>query len=293
MNNGMILVTGITGLTGRFLLKALRTEGYQGRIRCLVRDSSDVSWMDDDNFELVVGDVNSYNSLVEALAGTTAVIHLVNIRSSPQVIQACYATGVKRAIFVNTTGIFSRYQQYAAEYQRLEAAMLNCTLDYTIIRPTMIYGNYQDKNIHKLVKIVNKYPIVPVLGGGYGLMQPIYAGDLATVIARALQNKVSINKTYNVAGKEPIRFKDMMHMISRELGKRRLFITVPYFMALAAGYIGEVIPNGLIDVERVKRLQEEKVFSYAEAYKDLAFSPLSFEQGVILEVESLQNAGII
>lgn len=293
MNNGMILVTGITGLTGRFLLKALRTEGYQGRIRCLVRDSSDVSWMDDDNFELVVGDVNSYNSLVEALAGTTAVIHLVNIRSSPQVIQACYATGVIRAIFVNTTGIFSRYQQYAAEYQRLEAAMLNCTLDYTIIRPTMIYGNYQDKNIHKLVKIVNKYPIVPVLGGGYGLMQPIYAGDLATVIARALQNKVSINKAYNVAGKEPIRFKDMMHMISRELGKRRLFITVPYFMALAAGYIGEVIPNGLIDVERVKRLQEEKVFSYAEAYKDLAFSPLSFEQGVILEVESLQNAGII
>ena len=293
MNNGMILVTGITGLTGRFLLKALRTEGYQGRIRCLVRDSSDVSWMDDDNFELVVGDVNSYNSLVEALAGTTAVIHLVNIRSSPQVIQACYATGVKRAIFVNTTGIFSRYQQYAAEYQRLEAAMLNCTLDYTIIRPTMIYGNYQDKNIHKLVKIVNKYPIVPVLGGGYGLMQPIYAGDLATVIARALQNKVSINKAYNVAGKEPIRFKDMMHMISRELGKRRLFITVPYFMALAAGYLGEVIPNGLIDVERVKRLQEEKVFSYAEAYKDLAFSPLSFEQGVILEVESLQNAGII
>ncbi|MGI5880028.1 MAG: SDR family oxidoreductase [Syntrophomonadaceae bacterium] len=289
----MILVTGITGLTGRFLFKALRTQGYQGKIRCLVRESSDVSWMDDDNFELVVGDVNDYNSLVTALAETTAVIHLVNIRSSPQVIQACYETGVKRAIFVNTTGIFSKYQQYAAEYQRLEAAMVNCTLDYTIIRPTMIYGNHQDKNIHKLVKVVNKYPIIPVLGSGYGLMQPIYAADLAVVIARALQNDVSLNKAYNVAGRDPIRFKDMMDMISRKLGKRRLFITVPYFLALAAGYLGEIIPNGLIDVEKVRRLQEDKVFSYAEAFKDMDFAPLSFEQGVTLEVESLKDAGII
>ena len=206
----------------------------------MVRESSDISWMRDENIELAIGDINNYDSLLAAVDGTEAVIHLVNIRSSPQIIQACYEAGVMRAIFINTTGIYSKYQQYAVEYQRLEATMLDCKLDYTIIRPTMIYGNYQDKNIHKLVMIVNKYPIIPVLGKGYGLMQPIYAGDLAMVTARAFMNDISIRKAYNVAGKESVRFSDIMHIISSTLGKRRLFINTPYLLMLVAGYIGEI-----------------------------------------------------
>ncbi|MCL4440698.1 MAG: hypothetical protein M1609_08950 [Firmicutes bacterium] len=65
-------------------------------------------------------------------------------------------------------------------------------LDYTIIRPTMIYGNQRDKNIHKLVTIVDKYPVIPVIGVGEGLMQPIYARDLATVIAQAYLRPVPL-----------------------------------------------------------------------------------------------------
>ena len=107
---------------------------------------------------------------------------------SPEIIEACKVSGINRIVIVTTTGIFSKYQQYSEEYKKLETIILDCGLNYTIIRPTMIYGNHQDKNIHKLVKIVNKYPIVPVIGKGYGLMQPIYAKDLAEVIAAAYMN---------------------------------------------------------------------------------------------------------
>lgn len=289
----MIFITGITGLTGRFLLEEVRRAGYQGYLRCLVRKSSDVSWIQDDKVELYEGNVNDYASIIPALYGVSAVIHLVNIRSSPQIICACQEADVKRVVFINTTGIYSKHQQYAEEYKELEAKMLNCGLDYTIIRPTMIYGNQRDKNIHKLVRLVERFPVIPVIGSGYGLMQPIYARDLAIVIARSCLCDESIGKAYNVAGKEPVRFSDILKTIAVFLGKKRLFINIPYSFALLVAHVGEHIPNGLIDIEKILRLQEDKVFLYEEAARDLGFSPLSFEEGVQLEITALREAGII
>lgn len=289
----MLFITGITGLTGRFLLEELRLAGYQGYIRCLVRPASDVSWIQDDRVELYEGNVNDYASIIPALDSVSAVIHLVNIRSSPQIIRACQDSDVKRVVFINTTGIFSKYQQYSEEYKKLESAIEFCDLDYTIIRPTMIYGNQRDKNIHKLVRFVDRFPVIPVIGQGYGLMQPIYARDLAEVIAKACLCDKSICKAYNVAGKEPVRFSEILRTIAVYLGKKRLFINIPYSFALLAARVGEYIPNGMIDIEKVLRLQEDKVFSYEEAACDLGFSPLSFEEGVQLEITALREANII
>lgn len=289
----MLLITGVTGLTGRFLIYALRQAGYSGYIRCLIREHSDVSWIKDKNMRFIKGDVKDVQSLIKAFEGVNGVIHLVNIRSSPKIVEACQAKGIYRLIIVTTTGIFSKYQQYSKEYKILESMILNCGLDYTIIRPTMIYGNHQDKNIHKLVKIINKYPIIPVIGKGYGMMQPIYAKDLATVIAKAFLNDVSIGKVYNVAGGSTINLCDIMCLIADNLNKRRLFIKLPYSLALVGGYIGEIIPNRLINVERIQRLQEDKVFPYDEAVKDLCFSPIPFEEGIKLEIAALKQSGVI
>lgn len=58
--------------------------------------------------ELCTGDVGDEQFLKPALVGVSDVIHLVNIRFYPQVIQACYATGVNRVVIVTTTGIYSK-----------------------------------------------------------------------------------------------------------------------------------------------------------------------------------------
>jgi nucleoside-diphosphate-sugar epimerase len=289
----LILITGITGLTGRFLLGSLRESGYHGLIRCLVREHSDISWVRDDKVDFIYGDVSDACSLLPAFNGVDGVIHLVNIRFSPQIIEACNTSGVKRILIVSTTGVFSKYRELSKEYQVLEKQIAGSGLDYTIIRPTMIYGNQRDRNIHKLVKIVNKYALVPIIGNGEGLMQPIYAQDLATVIARAYLDKVAIGKAYNVAGKEPVSYFEVLQLIAENLGKKRRFIRVPFSLALAAGFIAEKFYNGLITSEKVKRLREDKVFDYSEAEKDLNFSPVSFAEGIRLEIEALKKAGVI
>ena len=289
----MILVTGITGLTGRFLLGSLRESGYDGIIRCLVRSQSDLSWVKDEKVEFFYGDVNNVHTLVPALKGVDGVIHLVNIRSSPQIMEACQITGVNRALIITTTGVFSKYRECSREYEGLENQIMSSDLDYTIIRPTMIYGNQRDRNIHKLVKIVNKYPLVPVVGDGQGLMQPIYAKDLADAVARAYLSEKSSGKAYNVAGKQPLKYIDVLQLIANELGKQRKYLKVPISIALAVGFVAEKISNGIITVEKIKRLKEDKVFDYSEAERELGFSPIAFEEGIKLEIKALKDARAI
>lgn len=289
----MLLVTGITGLTGRFLYREILEHTQMSRLICLIRTKSDISWMTTEKPSIHYGDVNNVKDIIDSMQGVSTVIHLVNMRQAPQIISACKESRVRRVIFVNTTGMFSKYQAYSSLYRQLEDKILTSGLDYTIIRPTMIYGNNQDKNIHKLVTLINKAPIFPVIGSGESLMQPIYAGDLAKVIYKASLEDASIKKEYNVAGKEPISYLNILTEIANALGKKRCFVHIPYKIALLAALIGDYVPNGLINVEKVRRLSEDKVFCYAKAKQDLAFDPISFREGIKLEMDSLKLGKII
>lgn len=289
----MLLVTGITGLTGRFLYRELMQGKEALRVKFLIRKTSDISWMGSGAHHLCYGDVTSVEDLVRCMDGVRAVIHLVNIRHSPQIIDACRQSGVDRVIFINTTGMYSNYQVYANLYHELEKGIKSSSLKYTIIRPTMIYGNHLDKNIHKLVRLVKKYPAIPVVGDGSSLMQPIYAGDLAKAIYLAFTNNKSIKQEYNVAGSEPISYLNLLKIIANALGKKTFFFHVPFSLALVAGRVGDIIPNGLIDLEKVKRLSEDKVFDYSLVERELGFNPLPFSEGIKLEVKSLKEFGLI
>jgi nucleoside-diphosphate-sugar epimerase len=73
------------------------------------------------------------------------------------------------------------------------------------------------------------------------------------------------------------------------LGKRVWFIHIPYVIALTAGKIGDRIPNRLIDHEKVLRLLEDKSFDYSKARDHLGFNPISFEEGIQLEVNAMKK----
>lgn len=289
----LLLVTGISGLTGRFLYNKLKASSLKRNVCYFVRPTSDTSWMEQDEI-LHYGDVNDTETLTAALSGVRQVIHLVNIRSSPQIIEACKRQGIQRVIFVNTTGMYSKYQQYAELYRELEQGIVDSGLDYTIIRPTMIYGNQQDKNIHKLILLMHKWRFFPVPGNGNALMQPIYAGDLADVILSAcLRSKVSSRKAYNVAGQHPLTYNQLLHEIQDALGKRVSMFHIPISLAKLAGRIGDVVPNGLVNYERIQRLEEDKTFDYSKAKQDLDFNPISFSEGVKYEVQALRYNGLL
>lgn len=288
----MILVTGITGLTGRFLYRELKKTRLE--IKYLVRRNSDISWMDSKNDIIVFGDQQSSDEISAAMLDVDSVLHLAPRNQLQNVLNACYENNIQRFFYINSTGIYSKFKSSSHIDLKNEETLKTSGLTYTIIRPTMIYGNHQDGNMHILLKIMNKTPVFPIIGAGDGLMHPVYAGDLAKFLVSVLLNEEKTRfEDYNVAGKYPVKYEDVLKIMSEALGKKVWFIRIPYNMALFVGKIGDKIPNRLVNYEKVLRLKEDKNFDYSKAKEDLEYNPISFEKGIQLEINDMRNMNLI
>lgn len=218
----MILVTGITGLTGRFLYKELKKTHLP--IKYLVRKSSNISFMDAASDYIAFGDQKKADEVRAAMSDVDSVLHLAPRDQLKNILDECVVNHIQRIFYVNSTGIYSKFKSSSNIDIQNEEMLKNSGLIYTIIRPTMIYGNNQDGNMHILIKIMSKTPFFPIIGKGDGLMHPIYAGDLAKFLVSILLNEEKTRfQDYNVAGRYPLRYKDILQKMANALGKKSLF----------------------------------------------------------------------
>ena len=283
----MILLTGATGFLGEFVLEELVGRGY--KVTYFVRKTSNLDNIKKLNVEYVYGELDDYESICKALKGKKTLINIASLGfgHAPNIVNACEKIGVKRTVFVSTTGIFTKLNPDSKAI-RLAAEKLikESSLDYTIIRPTMIYGTPGDRNMWRLVNYLRKFPILPILGSGTHLQQPVYVKDLANVIVNAYENDVSIRKAYNVSGAEPISYNDVVDITGKALGKKVIKIHVPMRLSYNLLKIYEKLSrNPKLKAEQVLRLNENKDFSYEDAKRDLGYNPLGFEEGIKLEVK--------
>ena len=284
-----VFITGATGFAGSRVVPLLLKSGYA--VRCLYRASSDRSFLTDSNIEWALGDVSDSQSLSTAMQGADALVNIASLGlgHADAIISAAKATGIQRAIFISTTAIFtqlnapSKKVRVAAEHA-IEASGLN----YTILRPTMIYGSSRDRNMWRLIRFMRYSPFVPVFGDGKYLQQPIYVDDVAQAVVSCLSNDATIGKSYNIAGRHPVTYNDVIDTTARLMHRRVWKICVPSkpIVSLLRLFEKFRIPFP-IKAEQVQRLNENKDFSYAKAQKDFGFGPLSFEEGIRLELSAL------
>ncbi|HMZ07586.1 MAG TPA: NAD-dependent epimerase/dehydratase family protein, partial [Anaerolineales bacterium] len=157
--------------------------------------------------------------------------------------------------------------------------------EYTILRPTMIYGSPRDRNMWRLIRLLKIIPIIPIFGDGESLQQPIFVDDVAQAVLLALQNDATIHKSYNIAGKDPLTYNQVIDMVASALGKRVWKLHLPYMPIVRALQFTERMRLRLpIKAEQVLRLNEDKSFSYEDAKRDFGFTSRSFEEGIRAEV---------
>lgn len=291
----MLLVTGITGHSGRYFLQELINNKYEGVIRCIIRETSDTSIMDNSGLRLekVVGELTDQEFVDKVMVGVDEIIHIYNIHHSPMIIQAAIKNNIKRVILVHTTGIYSKFKNASQEYKEIEKTIIevakdgNCKTSITILRPTMIYGDLCDHNMSKFIKMVDKLLIIPVIDKGNGLLQPVNARDLGkayyTVLNLPIKN-VEL-KAYDLSGDKSIKIIDVLKLISRELNKKAIFVNIPMVLGVFAARIMKALTFGKFDViEKVQRMGENRIYSHEDATNDFGFNPMSFEDGIKIEV---------
>ena len=285
----MLLVAGASGHSGGWFIKKLISESYEGNIRCFIRSTSDIGFMRNSplNIEFSKGDLNDLMFVEKALEGVQTVIHIAGISLSNNIVKACIKHKIEWAIFICTTGIFSKYKSASNGYIDSEKQIINSGINYTIIRPTMIYGSSMDRNIWKLINYIDQHKFFPVFGKGLNLMQPILARDLGEAIYLVLMNKDKcINQEYNIAGKYPISYNKLLMAIANQLNSKTIFLHIPYLLSYIAAHIYNFYkPDAIISVEQVMRMNEDKTFDFSGAEKDFGFSPVAFEDGISDEID--------
>lgn len=281
-----VFVTGATGFTGSRVVPLLLNNGYE--VRCLHRENSNRESLSQYPIEWVTGDLSDSASLSTAMQGTDALVNIASLGfgHADSIITAAKNAGIKRAIFISTTAIFTQLNAPSKKIRvAAELTIESSGLKYTILRPTMIYGSERDRNMWRLIRLMKQSPIIPVFGSGNHLQQPVFVDDVAQAVVSCLSNDKTIGKSYNIAGKQALTYNQVIDIIAKQMNKRIWKIHIPSKPAVGLLTLFEKIQIPFpIKAEQVLRLNEDKAFSCEEAIKDFGFSPRSFEEGIGLEL---------
>ncbi len=226
-----VFVTGGGGFVGREIIQQLVAAKHS--VRALVRGVSAIN--DVRGVDTVVGDTTDPETLRDQLSGCDAVIHLVGIirefpgrgttfkklhvESTVNILQAAEEQGVKRYLQMSANGTrensISSYHQTKWE---AEERVRQSNLDWTIFRPSLIYGP-EDQFINMLAKLIKALPLVPVMGDGQYQLQPVSIIDVANGFVAALDKENTIGKTYQCCGLQSFSYDQLLDLIAQTLGQ--------------------------------------------------------------------------
>ena len=228
-----IFLTGATGFVGQELLSQLVREDFT--VRCLVRSGSGSRLPEYPGVEIHTGDASTLSTLNGAMNGCEAAINLIGIirefpgrgvtfqklhlEATENLIAAARQQGVKRYLHMSANGTRPEaVTPYHRSKWQAEEAVRGSGLDWTIFRPSLIYGP-NDQFVNMLAEMVRKLPLVPVMGNGQYRMQPVSVDSVARGFVRALAMKDSIGQTYHCGGPQPLSYDRILDLIGKSLGK--------------------------------------------------------------------------
>ena len=223
-------VTGGSGFTGGFVVAELVRRGHE--VHALARSEASAERVAKLGASPVMGDLDRASDLPE-LFRIGGAEHLVNVASlgfghADAIVSGAERAGIDRAVFVSTTALFTKLNAQSRKVRgAAERRIMDSSLRWTIVRPTMIYGTPEDRNIARLLKVLHRAPVLPIPGGGKRLQQPVHVADLANAIVQAIESEQVVGKAVDVPGPEPLSFRDLLLAAGKAVGRKPLLVPVP------------------------------------------------------------------
>jgi uncharacterized protein YbjT (DUF2867 family) len=303
----LVTVFGGSGFVGRHVVRALARQGW--RVRVAVR-RPDLAFHlqplgDVGQIHAVQANLRYPDSVAHALRDAESAVNLVGIlhESGAQrfdVIQQLGAQTVAKAVKEAGLGVFVHMSAIGADpassalYAQTkafgEAAVRQILPDAIIMRPSVVFGP-EDRFFNRFAAMARLMPALPLIGGGETKLQPVFAGDVATAIALAVEGKATPGTTYELGGPEVATLRRIITFVLKVTGRRRRLIPISFGRARSLAFVTEIIHKlslGLfpeiltITSDQVKLLRGDNiVLPQAEAegrtLRGLGIAPEPFE----------------
>ena len=210
--------------------------------------------------------------------------------------RAAKEAGVRRLVHMSALGADPEsHSDYADQQGGRRGSRPRGLSEAAIVRPSVVFGP-EDEFFNLFASLARFSPAsaglrlpkpgfrdgrIDFYGDGGVKFQPVYVGDVAAAIVKCIEDPACAGKTYELGGPAVYSFKQIMEMICRETGRKRLLLPVPYMMAGLAATFLQLMPKPLLTTDQVELLKHDNVVSgELPTLADLGIEPTGAE-GII------------
>ena len=273
----LVTIFGGSGFIGRHTVRALAKRGW--RIRVAVRRPDLAGHVQPlgtvGQIMPVQANLRYRWSVDRAVEGADAVVNLVGIlhESGRQTFGAVQAFGARAvAEATRAAGIGTLVHQsalgtdlnsesvYARTKAEGEAAVFETVPNAVVLRPSIVFGP-EDQFFNRFADLARLMPFLPLIGGGHTKLQPVFVGDVAEAIARAVEGEIAGGRTYELGGPEVKTFRECMELLLKEIERSRPLVSIPFGLARLQASVLQLLPNPLLTVDQVRLLAHDNIVS--------------------------------
>lgn len=194
----------------------------------------------------------------------------------------------KRILALSSTSIFTKSNSFYQDERNDSLRFLSAervlqewatahSIEWIILRPTLIYGRGKDKNISQIAQIIKRYGFFPLIGDASGLRQPIHSDDVAQAALSALFSEKATNRAYNISGSEKLSYKNMVCRIFNAMEKSPRFVKFPIWLFnLSHPFLRPFLRFQNFSVGSLSRMNLDQDFDHSDAYCDFGFQSRKF-----------------
>ncbi len=294
---GLVTVFGGSGFIGAQAVRALAKRGF--RVRAAMRRPGRGYRLrmlgDVGQIEVVQANARNPASVQRALDGAQACVNLVGVLSEQgrqrfqsvhgmgarNIAEAAAKAGVTRFVQVSALGAApDALSKYARSKAEGEAAVRESLPRAVILRPSIVFGP-EDDFFNRFARMAIVSPVLPLIGGGHTLFQPVFVGDVAAAIAQCVADPATAGQTFELGGPGVYSFEALMRLILDVIERRPLLLPIPFAMANLIGMAGDLqamLMAPILTTDQVAALRSNNVVSPgAQGLEALGVTPTTLE----------------
>jgi uncharacterized protein YbjT (DUF2867 family)/membrane protease YdiL (CAAX protease family) len=267
-----VAVLGGTGFLGRHVVATLREAGLV--VHPLSRRNGfDGRHPTPELFRGIDAVVNLAGIKREAGSQTFDSVHVDLVRN---LVETMKAAGIRRLIHISVVVARPAPElPYHDTKWKGEEVVRTSGLDYTILRPGVIYGDGDDMLSH-LALMIRMSSIFPIAGRGAAPMRPVDVRDVASSVLAALRVPCS-GKTYDIVGPDRLALRDVVSRVAEALDRPLWIWSTPVaLMRIPVRIMETVMTQPLSTRAQLAMLAEGLDGDPAPARTDLGVSTAPF-----------------
>jgi len=276
-NQKIIAIFGAGGFIGKHLIRELTKLDY--RIKVATRNPYLKGYLkplgNPGQIELFKTNIFNLEDVKRVLSNCDLAINLVGILHEtrrqkfsyihshfPHLLSnLCNESGIKNLVHISALGIKEKHRSlYMQSKLEGEKNIQDIFKPSVILRPSVVFGP-EDKFFNTFASLAQFSPALPLIGEGKTKFAPIYVGDVAKAIVKALELNNSKPKIYELGGPENYSFKELMEILLKEIKKKRFLISIPFGFAKFQSYFLQMLPNPLLTPDQVELLKYNNITS--------------------------------